>query len=333
MGEGFGRVDRIAKELAGRPAPVRRSTATRWAILGLLAVLGVAGAGFYVGLSGKRKQIPVPGVTVPSAEPPAAPTAPQPSAGGDRALLVAQIEVVLDDIDANLHALRLEWPGRRSLVVRWTWPDWMPLDRMDRELAELEARLGTETDPLATATRAWIAMARIDGPRLHELVGMWNEPDASIDAIAAEVRPMFDRMVLASQAVYAAVAVELRPVAHGTLAALAASCRVAPMLARLPDVTSDEMYGVSLACLDEARAFLAAHAGDRVDDHVAHQLGLATLTANDLLVEMARRHDAANGDAGGSSTSTLAHASTDLAAERRQLDPSLRPVPAEAPPP
>jgi hypothetical protein len=350
-GEGFGRVDRIAKEMAGRAKPVRRSTAARWAILGSLAAAGVLGALFYVGLSGKRKQIPIPAV-VPAetagqpASIPVPTLVPMPPAGGDHALRAAQIAVVLDVVDANLHALRLSWPGTKDSVIRWEWPAWMPLDRMNQELTALEAQLGAATDPLANATRTWIAMARTDGARIQELVGMWNKPDSSVDAIAAEVRPMFDRMVVASQAVHAAVAAELAPPAHGTLAAVGAACRVAPLFARLPlvgpaatgtvaerdTVTFDEMYARSLACLDEARAFLAAHPVDRLDYHVTYQFGLATQTANNLLVEIGRRQDALKGGAYVSATGNLAHESTYMSAQRREHDPSLRPVPAEAPP-
>jgi hypothetical protein len=366
MGEGFGRVDRIAKEMAGSAKPVRRSTAARWAILGSLAAFGVLGALFYVGFSGARKRILPPDVAVPTKAKPAGSSpvpalVPMPPAGNDRALRAAQIAVVLDDIDANLHALRLSWPGQKDSVVDWEWPDWMPLDRMNKEIAALDQQLGTATDPLSTATRTWIAMARTDGPRIHELVGMWNKPDSSVDAIADEVRPMFDRMVIASQAVHAALAADLVQPEHGTLAAVGAACRVAPMFARLPlvgpaaprsaaergaspaeaipaaplqpEVTFDEMRAHSLACLDEARAYLADYPVDRLDYHVTYQFGLATQTANNLLVEIGRRRDAIKGSAYVSATGNLAHESTYMSAQRREYDPSLRPVTAEAPPP
>lgn len=368
VGEGFGRVDRIAKEMAGRARPVRRSTPVRWAILGALALAGTAGALFFVGGSGPRKMpkpAPPPDPTrqasaaEPAAAPPALPALPP--AGRDRALRAAQIAVVLDGIDANLHALRIEWPGQKDSIVDWDWPDWMPLARMNEQLAALDAQLGAATDPLSNATRAWLAMARSDGARLHELVGMWNKPDASVDAITAELRPMFDRMVAASQAVHAAVAADLVAPERGTLAALGNACRVAPLFARMSlvgpaaprpaverngapatpaddhalqaDVTFDELHAHSLACLDEVRAFLAARPVGRLDYHAVYQLGLASQTATNLLVEIGRRQDARKDRPYVSATGTLAHESTYMSAQRREHDASLRPVPAEASPP
>ena len=271
-----------------------------------------------------------------------------------RAARAAQIAVVLDDIDATLHSIRLTWPGKMGTFA-WSAPGWLTAERLDRELAALDSQLVGASDTVSLRTREWIAVARPDGARLLALNAAWAAPGASADEITAELRPIFDRLVAASQAVHAAVAADLRPLPSGTLSALAAACRIAPLLARmpvrgaaaeapiaeqggrppssapLPEPRPAELRELATACSDESRAYLVRNPDDQLDYHDIYQLSLASQMTINLLSEMDRRRKPPDRDTFISATGNLAQESSYLATSRRQYDPSLLPAEAEAP--
>lgn len=368
---GFERVDQIAKEIAaGRGAPggqpptrraSRRSTPTRWASLGLLALAGLGGAAYFVvGSSGAKPPVPrSPDGAQQSAGtaelPAVSPTGPAPelqlSAADARGARAAQIAVVLDDIDATLHGLRATWPGQLG-QFEWRPASWLTTERLDRELAALDSQLVGASDPLSVRTREWVNVARADGARLLALHAAWSAPGASADALGAELRPLFDRLVVASQSMHAAVAADMPAPPPGTLASLAAACRVAPLLARLPlrgaaagpaiveqggGVTPSppmreppiaEIRALADRCMDEARVFLAANPADQLDHHDIYQLSLANSTALNLLHEHERRRQPPDTRVFISTAANLAQQSSYLATARRQYDPTLRPAEA-----
>jgi hypothetical protein len=334
----------------------------------MMAIFGGLGAMFFVvggsdrSLRDRRKppEAPRPGLAAALDAPPdVMPVGPAPSlelsGAGASAARAAQIAVVHDYRYASLHAMRHTWPGQLG-PYPWRGPAWMTGERLEGELAALDSQLAGATDPLSVHTRAWIAVARSDGARLLALHAAWSAPGASVDAIAAELRPIFDRLVAASQAVHAAVAAAASPPQPGSLAALAAGCRVAPLLARLPvrghaagppiveaggaattqltlaEPPPTELRALSDACLDAARAFSDANPGDQLDHHDIHQLSLATQLAINVLHEAERRRAARPGAPFISAAGNLAQQSSYLATSRRRYDPSLRPAEAEAPP-
>ncbi|HUQ08512.1 MAG TPA: hypothetical protein VM261_38740 [Kofleriaceae bacterium] len=367
---GFEQVDKVAREMAAREPPPprrrpRRGAAIRWAALVMLAFAGAVGTLYFVvGGTGKGPPMPRKGPEVARSgggEPAPAVTAPTvqlaPTDARDaRGARAAQIAVVLDDLDATLQSMRLTWPGVMGSIA-WTAPMWLTAERMAQELAALDSQLSGAEDALSLRTRGWIAVARVDGARLFELQAAWSKPGASADSIAAELRPLFDRLVVASRAVHAAVAADLQSPPPGTMAALAAACRVAPLLARLPvmgaarpapavenagpayqplpivEVPVEELRAISTACLDESRAYLRANPGDELNHTDIYRLSLATNLAVNLLHEHdRRRRDVAARAVFISATGNIAHESALFALSRRQDDPSLRPAEAEAPP-
>lgn len=265
----------------------------------------------------------------------------------------ARVAVVLDDLDATLHGLRLTWPGKMG-AVPWRLPRRLEADELERELAALDDQLAGASDPLTLRTREWIAVVRVDGGRLLALHAAWSAPGASADELAAELHPSFDRLVAASQALHAAVAAELTPPPRGTLARLASACRVAPLLARLPlRGTAAVAYGVEAggpapapapmpepperelreranACAKEALAFLDAHPGEALDHEVIFQVALANQLAVNLLREAERRRRPAAPRVFVSAAGNLAQESSMLATTRRRHDPTLGVT--EAPP-
>lgn len=332
----------------------------------MLGIFGGVGALYFVvGGTGKGPAIPRKPAEVArsgGAEPAAvtAPTVQLAATGAPdgRGARAAQIAVMLDDLDATLQSMRLTWPGRMGGVAAWSAPSWMTRERMTQELAALDSQLTGADDPLSSRTREWIAVARVDGARLLELQAAWSKPGASADAIAAELRPLFDRLVVASQAVHAAVAADVQVPENGTMASLAARCRVAPLLARLPlmgaarpaapveqggatyrpmpmpDVPVAELRALATDCLDAARSYLAFQPDAELDHGDIYRLSLMTNLAMNLLHEHdRRRRDVAAHDVFISTTGNLAQESALMAISRRRDDPSLRPAEAEAPPP
>ena len=397
VGVGFERIDRIARDMAARKRgdTPRRGAPVRWAMLGLLAAVGIGGAGYFVGGSSGTKPpdphrlaamragvetapaperapepapAPVPGPVAPPLVAPYAELPPEPPEEPAASLLsstspasaarAARVAVVLDDLDATLHGLRLTWPGKMG-ALPWRLPRRLDADQLERELAALDDQLAGAHDPLTLRTREWIAVARADGTRLLSLHAAWSAPGASADELAAELHPIFDRLVAASQALHAAVAAELTPPPRGTLARLASACRVAPLLARLPlRGTAAVTYGVeaggpspspvpmpepperelrerATACAREALAFLDAHPGEALDHDVIYQLALANQLAVNLLREAERRRRPASPRAFVSAAGNLAQESAMLATARRRHDPSLpaADAPAAAAPP
>jgi hypothetical protein len=332
---GFERVDQVAREMAARKPPSRRSRPARWAILVMLGIAGAVGAMYFVvGGSGKPPAMPR---KPPQVTPAAAVTAPAvqlaPSSAHDwRAARAAQIAVVLDDLDATLQSMRLTWPVAMGSVA-WIAPSWLTPERLAQDLAALDSQLSGADDPLSARTREWIAVARVDGARLFELQAAWSKPGASADAIGAELRPLFDRLAAAGRSVHAAVAADVRAPDDGTMASLAARCRVAPLLARLPDAPPDELRARSADCLDATRSFLAFNPGAELDHADIYRISLATSLAVNLLHEHdRRRRDAAARGVFISAAGNLAQESALLAISRRRDDPSLRQAEAEAVP-
>lgn len=344
----------------------RRSAPVRWASIGLLAVAGSAGALYFVaGGSGKKPTLPTKPqeiVTEPTADrvedSPSEPAEPAPSlelsASDSHPARAAQIAVVLDDVDATLHGLRVTWPGKLG-DVPWRAADWLTPERLDRELGALDSQLAGASDSLSRRTREWIAVARPDGARLFALHAAWSAPGASADAIGAELRPLFDRLVAASESVHDAVAADLQAPPPATMASLAWACRVSPLLARLPsrgaanvlvekgggstaspmtmpEPSLDEIRALADRCLDESRAFLAANPADQLDHTEIYLLSLANSTVLGLLQERERRRHAPDTRVFISTAGNLARQSSYVATQRRKHDPTLR-AEAEAPPP
>jgi hypothetical protein len=228
-------------------------------------------------------------------------------------------------------------------------------ERLEQDLSALDGELAGASDPLSARTREWIAVARVEGPRLLALQAAWSAPGASADELAAELRPLFARLVAASQAVHDAVARELQRPPPGTLASLAYACRVSPLLARLPvrglaleapileagggaapspampEPPAAELRALATACLDEARAYLAANAGAELDYNETYEIGLATSLTNSVLQEEERRRAPNDRRAFVSTAGNMAQSSSYLATTRRRRDPLLRPAEAALP--
>ncbi|MBZ0235584.1 MAG: hypothetical protein K8M05_24855 [Deltaproteobacteria bacterium] len=97
-----------------------------------------------------------------------------------------------------------------------------------------------------------------------------------------------------------------------------------------------ELRALATACLDETRAFLAAHPGAALEHDDIYRLGLANQMALNLLHEASRRRKPSTTRVFVSTAANLAQESSLLATARRRHDPTLRAeaetVPAEAPP-